>query len=269
MLLCLLQLTMSEEASHEGLCAPGACDLPASDGLAALQVKKVAESQGDPKKIVGQAQLLLDDGTMEVDTIYEDGTWVRGDTTSNTPGLLQDLQGNEGLPWKIWKIKKIKHALERRRRHPDPEPCLLPSVPPCGSGEFSFGFENPNRTTNGNAPGTVSGCISGLSCGDSDGVATSVQVVSNTAGYGLGEYVGGLSSLPQRWNVSAACEIDDFYFNSETNGTSGLADGSLFLRKLPPNIPAAFDLCAGLSTFPDLVEAVCDCKVKLTFKYNP
>ena len=76
--------------------------------------------------------MTFNNGTMEVDTIYEDGTWVRDDTLvpNNTPELLQDLQGNEGLPWKIWKIKKIKEALDRRR-HPDPDPCLLPSVPDC------------------------------------------------------------------------------------------------------------------------------------------
>ena len=103
-LLCLVQLTMS--ASKEGLCASGACDLPASDAHAALQVKKVAESQGDPKKIFGKAILRFDDGTMEVDTVYEDGTWVKDETLvpDDTPALVQDLQGNEGLPWKIWKI---------------------------------------------------------------------------------------------------------------------------------------------------------------------
>ena len=105
-LLCLVQLTMSEEASKEGLCAPGACDLPASDAHAALQVKKVAESQGDPKKIYGTAIKRFHDGTSELDIVYEDGTWVKDETLVpvDTPALVQDLQGNEGLPWKIWKI---------------------------------------------------------------------------------------------------------------------------------------------------------------------
>lgn len=129
-LLCLVQLKMS--ASKEGLCVSGACDLPASDAHAALQVKKVAESQGDPKKIFGKAALRLDDGTVELETVYEDGTWVKDETLvpDDTPALVQDLQGNEGLQWKIWKIKKIKEALDRRR-HPDPDPCLLLSVPDC------------------------------------------------------------------------------------------------------------------------------------------
>jgi len=51
-LLCLVRLAMPEEASKEGLCASGACDLPqAADEFAALQVKKEAESQADPKKV--------------------------------------------------------------------------------------------------------------------------------------------------------------------------------------------------------------------------
>ena len=122
---------MSEEACKED-CVRLESGAQASDAFAALQVKKIAKSQGDPKKTIGQAMMTFDNGTMEVDTIYEDGTWVRDDTLvpNNTPELLQDLQGNERLPWKIWKIKKIKEALDRRR-HPDPDPCLLPSVPDC------------------------------------------------------------------------------------------------------------------------------------------
>ena len=98
-LLCLLHLAMPEEASKEGLCASGACDLSqAADECAALQVKNVAESQADPKKRVDD--ILLPNITTD---FLQDG---------------KDLQGNEGIPFKIWKIKKIKEALEGRRRHP-------------------------------------------------------------------------------------------------------------------------------------------------------
>lgn len=294
-LLCLVQLTMSEEASKEGLCAPGACDLPASDAHAALQVKKVAESQGDPKKIYGTAIKRFHDGTSELDIVYEDGTWVKDETLVpvDTPALVQDLQGNEGLPWKIWKIKKVKEALEGRRRHPtsttttttttttattttttSTDPCLFSSVPDCPSGDFTFAFENLNETINGNAPGNVTGCISGLSCGNQTAVATSVRVVNNTAGYGFGEYVGGFNfGREQRWNVSSSCEIQDFLFLSETQGRPGLANGALFLLELPPGASAFglvdSDQCAGMSPFPDRsVLAPCQCAAKLTFKYN-
>ncbi|CAL1150331.1 unnamed protein product [Cladocopium goreaui] len=111
-LLCLVQLTMS--ASKEGLCASGACDLPASDAHAALQVKKVAESQGDPKKIFGKAILRFDDGTMEVDTVYEDGTWVKDET------LVPDEEiGDLGLgPEVCWGVIWV------RKRRCDGDLCV-------------------------------------------------------------------------------------------------------------------------------------------------
>ncbi|CAL1174134.1 unnamed protein product [Cladocopium goreaui] len=172
-LLCLLHLAMPEEASKEGLCASGACDLPqAADEFAAIQVKKVAESQADPKK------------------------------------------------------------------------------------------RNLNRTENGNSPGLVTGCISGLSCGDTDVAATSVRVVSNTAGYGLGEYLGNTGSEINLWSVSATCEIESFFFFNV--GAFAPADGSMSL----------FDggssgvRCAALSTNSTRVVPVCSCETKLTFKYN-
>ena len=297
-LLCLVQLTMSEEASKEGLCAPGACDLPASDAHAALQVKKVAESQGDPKKIYGTAIKRFHDGTSELDIVYEDGTWVKDETLVpvDTPALVQDLQGNEGLPWKIWKIKKVKEALEGRRRHPtsttttttttttatttttttSTDPCLFSSVPDCDSGDFTFAFENLNLTLNDGSlndhpPGTVTGCISGLSCGNETAVATSVRVVSNTAGYGLVEYVGGDTFLAHYWNVSSSCELQEFVFVSITDGIPGLANEStLYFFKVPPGatVPTDGDTCVGLSASPLSVLSVCRCEAKLTFKYN-
>ena len=89
-LLCLPHLAMPEEASKEGLCASGACDLPqAPDEFAAIQVKKVAESQADPKKrVMDDTLLVLPNITTD---FLQDG---------------KDLQGNEGIPFKIWKINK-------------------------------------------------------------------------------------------------------------------------------------------------------------------
>ena len=100
------------------------------------------------------------------------------------------------------------------------------------------------------------------------GFPTSVRVVSNTAGFGLGEYVGPLSvSL---FNVSGTCEIQNFFFVSKTEGISGLATGSLSMRSIDPaTTPDGHDLCAGLSVFDDEVRRLCLCAAKLTFKYNP
>ncbi|MBE9129225.1 MULTISPECIES: hypothetical protein [unclassified Coleofasciculus] len=53
---------------------------------------------------------------------------------------------------------------------------------PAAAIDFGFSFEN---ALNGN--GTVTGLIRGLEEGT--GAATSVEVLSNTAGFGIGEYV--------------------------------------------------------------------------------
>ena len=78
-------------------------------------------------------------------------------------------------------------------------------MPNCPGGNFTFAFENLNETGNGNSPGRVTGCIGGLSPCSANrfGVATSVRVVSNTAGYGLGEYVGSTRTLINQWIVNA------------------------------------------------------------------
>ena len=59
---------MSEEACKED-CVRLESGAQASDAFAALQVKKIAKSQGDPKKTIGQAMMTFDNGTMEVDTL--------------------------------------------------------------------------------------------------------------------------------------------------------------------------------------------------------
>jgi hypothetical protein len=61
---------------------------------------------------------------------------------------------------------------------------------PASAINFSFSFENAleNPFDSVNSGGSVTGIIRGLEEGT--GAATSVEVLSNTAGYGLGEYVG-------------------------------------------------------------------------------
>ena len=63
------------------------------------QVKKVADSQGDPKKIIREDLRTYENGTIEVDMVYGDGTvevaqiYVNGTlVVDNAPALLQDLE---------------------------------------------------------------------------------------------------------------------------------------------------------------------------------
>ena len=131
---------------------------------------------------------------------------VMGKTTQDE--LNTDGEGNAFDPLKIWKIKKIKEALDRRRRHP----TTTTAAPSCASGEFSFSFRNfPFADP---AEGLVTGCIAGLSCGNETAAATAVRVITNEAGFGLGEYEAPLieegqlnGTVINSWNVSAACEI--------------------------------------------------------------
>jgi|GEM_PF-5089182 len=83
--------------------------------------------------------------------------------------------------------------------------CLLSSVTvlawsilltrPATAIDFSFSFENVLSLSG--RDGTVTGVIRGLEEGT--GSATSVEVLSNTAGFGLGEYVG--SPTRNSWTV--------------------------------------------------------------------
>jgi len=70
---------------------------------------------------------------------------------------------------------------------------------PASAINFSFSFENAleNPFDSVNSGGSVTGIIRGLEEGT--GAATSVEVLSNTAGYGLGEYVG--SPVDNSWTV--------------------------------------------------------------------
>ena len=71
--------------------------------------------------------------------------------------------------------------------------CLAPVS--AGALTFNFSF------TNSIYPETVTGVISGL-VDNATSAATSVQVTSNTLGFGLGEYVG--SPVTNHFTVSGA-----------------------------------------------------------------
>lgn len=86
---------------------------------------------------------------------------------------------------------------------------------------FSFSFNNEL-----NGGGAVTGIIRGLDEGT--GAATSVEVLSNTTGLGIGEYVG--SPLLNLWTVSGG-EIIEFEFLSAgfLNNSPEVTDALLFL----------------------------------------
>ena len=228
------------------------CGLPpqpaeTSDAFASIQVigKQTTEQELDDK-VVDHIYKLNEDGTVTIIFKYEDGTEEVFDVLDpNSPGLLQEQRSQEGFPWKkIWKIKKIKEALERRRQHPSSS---------CTSGDFSFSFPNDNR--NDPAGGLVTGCISGLSCNNESAEATSVRVLTNEAGFGLGEYVSDDQIVWSNvFNVSASCEIVPF-----TLFLSVSFNSSLVLDFFPYPVP-----CAGLmnSTSPDA-----NCSDQVKFQY--
>ena len=178
------------------------CGLPpqpaeASDAFASIQVMGKQTTEND-KVVVEQIYKLNEDGTITITFKYEDGTEEVFDIDPHSPGLLQEQSSQEGFPWKkIWKFKKIKEALEDRRQHPSS---------PCTSGDFNFTF--PNSMLNDPAGGLVTGCISGLSCNNESAEATSVRVLTNEAGFGLGEYISADQIVWSNvFNVSAECEI--------------------------------------------------------------
>mmetsp|Transcript_41548 Transcript_41548/g.84746 ORF Transcript_41548/g.84746 Transcript_41548/m.84746 type:complete len:263 (+) Transcript_41548:65-853(+) len=244
-------------------CVSETCGLPpqpeASDAFASIQVmgKQTTKNELDDKVVVEHIYKLNEDGTVTIIFKYEDGTEEVFDVLDpHSPGLLQEQSTQEGFPWKkIWKIKKIKEALERRRQDPSSS---------CTSGDFSFSFPNtpipigPGGTDLllGDVGGLVTGCISGLSCNNNTAQATSVRVLTNEAGFGLGEYISADQNVATNtFNVNAGCEIvKPTNFNSAGNRSLSLN----FIGTLP--VP-----CAGLSNSTSLESNCSDVK----FQYIP
>ena len=188
---------------------------------------------------------------------YEDGTEEVFDVLDpNSPGLLQEQRSQEGFPWKkIWKIKKIKEALERRRQDPS-----------CPRGDISFSFPFPfvgvgvrlAESLLGDAGGLVTGCISGLSCNNETAQATSVRVLTNEAGFGLGEYVSDDQVLVfQSFNVSASCEM----LPLSIFGSFGNSSFQLILDFL------GLTPCASLLTFGSPAQIAAACGDQVKFQY--
>lgn len=93
---------------------------------------------------------------------------------------------------------------------------------PATAVDFSFSFEN---ALNGN--GTVTGLIRGLEEGT--GAATSVEVLSNTAGFGIGEYVQVGSLFDNSWTVLDGNLVAfDFISFGVLNTPPAVTDATLF-----------------------------------------
>ncbi|WP_165569652.1 PEP-CTERM sorting domain-containing protein [Corallincola luteus] len=108
--------------------------------------------------------------------------------------------------------------------------------------DYTFTFENAL-----NGGGTVTGIVRGLTEGTS--AASSVEVFSNTAGFGVGEYVG--SPVANFWTVAGGI-ITDFEFVSfgVVNSAPAVTDSTLLFRSAELN--GTF-FRAGLSDAPNSV----------------
>lgn len=107
----------------------------------------------------------------------------------------------QGFPRKFWKKIKIKQAIDRARRE---------RLRGCHPGDFAFTFANDPRNE-GNT-GIVTGCISGLHCPQVGGPASSVRVVTNEDGFGIGEYFQGndTQQIFNNFTVDAHCDFELF-----------------------------------------------------------
>jgi hypothetical protein len=90
--------------------------------------------------------------------------------------------------------------------------------------DFGFSFQN---SLNGSEDETVTGVIRGLEEGT--GAATSVEVLSNAAGYGIGEYVGNPNT--NFWTVLGGNLIAfDFISFGILNASPAVTDATLFFN---------------------------------------
>lgn len=70
--------------------------------------------------------------------------------------------------------------------------------------DFTFSFTNDPS----NGGGDITGIIRGLEDNMSDQAATSIEILSNTAGFGIGEYIGNPSE--NNWDVAGGLVTDAF-----------------------------------------------------------
>lgn len=99
-------------------------------------------------------------------------------------------------------------------------PILLAFAAPATALNFGFTFDNGL-----NGGGTINGIIRGLEEGT--GAATSVEILSNTDGLGIGEYVG--NPLTNSWTVLGREIVAfDFLLAGVLNTSPAVTDALLF-----------------------------------------
>jgi hypothetical protein len=113
---------------------------------------------------------------------------------------------------------------------------------PASAISFGFSFENAL-----NQGGTVTGVIRGLEEGT--GAATSVEVLSNTEGYGIGEYIGSPNS--NFWTVLGGNLVAfDFISFGVNNTFPAVTNATLFFDS---NEGDGASFRAGISTDPSSI----------------
>lgn len=99
--------------------------------------------------------------------------------------------------------------------------------------DFDFSFHD---YFNG---GDITGYILGLDDNGTGQAATSLFVTSNTAGYGVGEYVAGHTGDPiNYWNVvDGSIKVINFYSEGQTNTAPGVVCCTLWIDTYHYNKP--------------------------------
>jgi hypothetical protein len=121
--------------------------------------------------------------------------------------------------------------------------------------DFSFTGINPAET--------VMGVITGLSDNTNTSAATSVQVTSNTAGFGIGEYVGAprFNSFTVTAGMVTFYEFEDFGVDNTSPAVTccslGFGSAGTFHPRVPlsslTNDPTTIDFLGGSVTFTPVI----------------
>ncbi|CAE7396952.1 CYB2 [Symbiodinium sp. KB8] len=110
--------------------------------------------------------------------------------------------------WRGWHFVYAQERAESPSRNHEMIATRTSSkAPVCEAGSFSFSFKNAL-----NDGGSVEGCVRGLECDGIPRPATSVEILSNTQGFGTGDYIKG--AKPNTWTLDENCEVVAFNFFS-------------------------------------------------------
>jgi hypothetical protein len=133
----------------------------------------------------------------------------------------QNLMGRKRL---LGEIEQLAHKGYVMRTHLTfcLSVCLLFSAVPAKAStlNFSFTFTNAAEDSSNNVyGGTVTGIVRGLA-DNATSAATSVEITSNTDGFGAGEYIG--SPYANTWTVASGV-ITAYHFEDYGNSNSSPA----------------------------------------------